>query len=45
MWERLHRKLLGRLGEANQIEWERASLDSASVPAAGGPTDRQESNG
>jgi transposase len=33
VWERLHRVLLDRLGEAEQIEWERASLDSASIPA------------
>jgi len=32
-WERLQRVLLERLGEAEQIEWERASVDSASVPA------------
>lgn len=43
----LHRRLLDQLGEAEQIDWERASLDSASVPApAGGqktgpnPTDK-----
>ena len=36
VWERLHRVLLDRLGEADQIEWERASLDSASVPAKKG---------
>ena len=36
VWERLHRVLLNRLGEADQIEWERASLDSASVPAKRG---------
>ena len=36
VWERLHRRLLDRLGEADQIDWERASLDSASVPAPGG---------
>jgi transposase len=36
VWERLHRRLLDRLGEAVQIGWERASLDSASVPAPGG---------
>lgn len=36
VWERLHRRLLARLGEADQIEWERASLDSASVAAPGG---------
>jgi transposase len=31
VWARLHQKLLDRLGEADQIEWERASLDAASV--------------
>jgi hypothetical protein len=36
VWERLHQKLLDRLGEADQIEWERASLDSSSVAAPGG---------
>src|SRR5215213_1024944 len=36
VWEGLHRKLLDRLGKADRIEWERASLDSASVPAPGG---------
>jgi transposase len=47
VWERLHRTLLERLGEADQIEWERACLDSASIPAKGGgrktgknPTDK-----
>ncbi len=29
--------MLDRLGEADEIDWERASLDSASVPAPGGP--------
>src|SRR5215211_297051 len=33
VWDLLHRALLDRLGEADQIEWERASLDSASIPA------------
>lgn len=33
VWDRLHQTLLDRLGEADQIDWERASLDSASVPA------------
>ena len=42
VWERLHQKLLDRLGEADQIEWERASLDAASVAAPGGPKDRLE---
>jgi transposase len=36
VWDRLHRTLLDRLGEAGQIDWSRASLDSASVPAKGG---------
>ena len=38
VWERLHRVLLDRLGEADRIDWSRASLDSASVPAPGGAT-------
>ena len=36
VWERLHRALLDRLGEADKIDWSRACLDSASVPAKGG---------
>jgi transposase len=36
VWEKLHRVLLERLGEADQIDWERASLDSASIPAKRG---------
>jgi transposase len=36
VWEELHHELLDRLGEADQIDWHRASLDSASVPAPGG---------
>jgi transposase len=36
VWERLHRVLLDRLGEADQIDWERASLDSAAIPAKRG---------
>ena len=36
MWEKLHRVLLDRLGEGDEIDWERASLDSASVPAKRG---------
>ena len=36
VWERLHHTLLDRLGEADQIDWSRASLDSASVPAKRG---------
>jgi transposase len=36
VWKELHRVLLDRLGEAEEIDWERASLDSASVPAKRG---------
>jgi transposase len=36
VWVELHRALLERLGEAEQIDWERASLDSASIPAKRG---------
>src|SRR5215208_7780238 len=38
VWERLHRELLNRLGEADQIDWDRASLDSTSIPAKKGAT-------
>src|SRR6476469_3056018 len=47
VWQAIHRKLLDRLGARFRIDWSRAALDSASVPApAGGeqtgrnPTDR-----
>jgi len=36
VWQRLHHELLNRLGEADRIDWSRASLDSASVPAKKG---------
>ncbi len=36
VWEQLHQMLLDRLGEADRIDWERASVDSASVPAKRG---------
>ena len=36
VWERLHRVLLDRLGAADQIDWGRTSLDSATVPAKRG---------
>src|SRR6476619_2275289 len=36
VWDRLHRALLDRLGEADQIDWSRASVDAASVPAKRG---------
>ena len=38
VWDRLHRTLLDHLGDADRIDWERASLDSASVPAKRGAT-------
>jgi transposase len=36
VWERLHHTLLDRLGAADQIDWSRACLDSASIPAKKG---------
>lgn len=36
VWSRLHQVLLDRLGRARQIDWSRASLDAASVPAQKG---------
>jgi len=36
VWQRLHRALLDRLGKSGEVDWSRASLDSASVPAKGG---------
>lgn len=36
VWERLHCVLLNRLGEADQIDWKRACVDSASIPAKRG---------
>jgi transposase len=39
VWDRLHRALLDRLGEADKIDWSRASLDAASVPAKRGASE------
>ena len=36
VWERLHQALLDDLGRADAIDWERACLDSASIPAKKG---------
>jgi len=36
VWARLHRLLLDRLGSRGRIDWSRASLDSASIPAKRG---------
>jgi hypothetical protein len=44
VWERLHGKLLQRLADAEKIDWSRACLDSASIPAKRGPGDRPQSH-
>ena len=36
VWDRLHRALLDELGAAGAIDWERACVDSASIPAKKG---------
>ena len=36
VWDRLHQALLDRLGDADRIDWSRAALDSASIPAKRG---------
>ena len=36
VWERLHQTLLSRLQHAEQLDWSRASLDSASIAAKRG---------
>jgi transposase len=45
VWRELHRVLLDRLGEADEIDWERASLDSARVAAKRGRANRPEPDG
>lgn len=35
VWQKLHETLLDRLGEAGQIDWSRACIDSQTVPAPG----------
>jgi transposase len=47
VWQRIHEAILRRLREYDQIEWDRASIDAASVPSPFGgehtgrnPTDR-----
>lgn len=40
VWRRLHELLLAKLHEADLIDWERVSIDSATVPAPGGRRDR-----
>jgi transposase len=36
VWRKVHRTLLNALGDAAQIDWQRAAIDSASVPAPRG---------
>jgi transposase len=36
VWDRLHQRLLDRLGSRGRIDWSRASIDAASVPAKKG---------
>jgi transposase len=36
VWRRLHRALLNLLGRSGKVDWSRASLDSANVPAKRG---------
>lgn len=38
VWEALHRALLDRLGEADQLDWSRACIDASSVRAKKGAT-------
>jgi len=38
VWRKLHHDLLNQLGQAEQIDWSRAAIDSASVAAPGGAT-------
>ena len=45
VWHRLHLALLDRLGEADRIDWSRASLDSASIPAKRGAASPRRSAG
>src|SRR5579859_5805464 len=40
VWDRVHRELLQRLADADQLDWSRASLDSASVAAKRGGAKR-----
>jgi transposase len=40
VWDELHGVLLDHLGTADHLDWERASLDAASVPAPRGAKKR-----
>jgi transposase len=43
VWEQLHHRLLDWLGNERQIDWSRAAIDSLSVRAKQGGTDRPQS--
>jgi transposase len=36
VWDRLHQVVLDRLGQADRIDWSRASIDTSTVQAPGG---------
>ena len=36
VWDRLHQVLLDRLGQADRIDWSRASIDASTVASPGG---------
>ena len=44
VWDRLHQVLLDQLGQADRIDWSRASIDSSTVPSPGGRKNREKSN-
>ncbi len=44
VWHALHHLLLEQLAEAERIDWSRASIDSAAVPAKRGRRDRSQPN-
>ena len=35
VWRELHQTLLNQLGEADLIDWSRASMDAQTIPAVG----------
>src|SRR5215470_887212 len=45
IWQKVHQTLLNALGDADQIDWSRAAIDAASVPAPRGPRNRAQSDG
>jgi transposase len=45
VWQQVHRMVLNALGDAGQIDWSRAAIDSATVPAPWVAKNRAQSNG